>query len=127
MKIVSTVARILLGIIFVFFGGNMIHPFPFMHMAMPTGPAGQLMGGLFATHFLILIGFCQLIGGLLMLIGRYVTLGLVILGPVIVCIDFFHLVVVPSGIPMATLVTLLWILVALAHKHHLAGIFAAKA
>jgi putative oxidoreductase len=125
MKIASTVARILLGIIFVFFGANLVHPF--LKQAMPPGPAGQFLGGLYVTHFLVLIGLFQVVGGLLMLIGRYVTLGLVILGPVIVCIDFFHLVVVPSGIPMATLVTLLWILVALAHKHHLAGIFSAKA
>jgi putative oxidoreductase len=96
---------------------------------MPPGAAGQLMAGLFVTHFLVLIGLCQVIGGLLMLIGRYVTLGLVFLGPNIVCIDFFHSAVagVHNGLPMAALVTLLWILVALAHKHHLAGIFAAKA
>lgn len=125
MKVASTIARVLLGVIFVFFGANLVHPF--LKAPMPTGPAGQMIAGLYATHFLILIGLCQVIGGLLMLIGRYVTLGLVILGPVLVCIDFFHLVVVPSGIPMATLVTLLWILVAWAHKHHLAGIFAEKA
>ena len=125
MKVASTIARILLGVIFVFFGANLVHPF--LKSPMPTGPAGQMMVGLYATHFLVLIGLCQVIGGLLMLIGRYVTLGLVILGPVLVCIDFFHLVVVPSGIPMAALVTLLWILVAWAHKHHLAGIFAEKA
>lgn len=125
MKIVSTVARILLGVIFVFFGANLVHPF--LKQTMPPGPAGQFLGGLYVTHFLVLVGIFQVIGGLLMLIGRYVTLGLVILGPLIVCIDFFHLSAAHEGIPMAGLVTLLWTLVALAHKHHLAGIFAAKA
>ena len=127
MKVVSTIARILLGLVFVFFGGNLVHPYPFMHVQMPTGAAGQMMMGLYATHFLPLIGVCQVLGGLLQLIGRYVTLGLVILGPMVVCIDFFHLSVAHEGLPLAAVVTILWILVALAHKHHLAGIFAQKA
>lgn len=125
MKVASTIARVLLGVIFVFFGANLVHPF--LKQTMPPGPAGQFLAGLYVTHFLILVGLFQVIGGLLMLIGRYVTLGLVILGPLIVCIDFFHLSVAHEGIPMATVVTVLWILVALAHKHHLAGIFAEKA
>lgn len=120
MKVVSIVARILLGIIFVFFGANLLHPF--LHAPMPTGVAGQMMGGLYASHFLLLIGAVQVIGGLLELIGQYVTLGLMFLAPVIVCIDFFHIVLVPSGLPMATLVTLLWILVAIQYRHRLAGI-----
>ena len=127
MKIVSTVARILLGLLFVFFGGNLIHPYPFLHMPMPAGAAGQLMMGLYATHFLLIIGLCQFVGGLLLLIGQYVTLGLVLLGPIVVCIDYFHAVSAHDGLPMAAVVTILWILVALAHKHHLAGIFSQKA
>ena len=125
MKVASTVARILLGVVFVVFGANLIHPF--LPMTMPSGPAGQLLAGLYATHFLILIGLVQVIGGLLLLIGQYVTLGLVILGPVTVCIDFFHLSVAHPGVPLATVVTILWVLVAMAHKHHLAGIFSRKA
>lgn len=125
MKIVTIIARILMGVIFIIFGANLVHPF--LHLPMPTGPAGQMMTGLYETHFLILIGLCQVIGGLLMLIGLYVTLGLVILGPVLVCIIFYHFVVVPSGIPMALFMTLLWCLVAWAHKHHLAGIFSRTA
>jgi len=125
MKIVTIIARILMGVIFIIFGANLVDPF--LHLPMPTGPAGQMMTGLYETHFLILIGLCQVIGGLLMLIGLYVTLGLVILGPVLVCIIFYHFVVVPSGIPMALFMTLLWCLVAWAHKHHLAGIFSRTA
>jgi putative oxidoreductase len=130
MKVVTIVARVLLGSIFLFFGGNLVGAsigHPFLHAPMPTGPAGQFMGGLFVTHFLLLIGLCQVIGGLLVLIGQFVTLGLVILGPVIVCIIFFHLSVAREGLPMAAVVTILWLLVARAHKHHLAGIFSRTA
>jgi putative oxidoreductase len=125
MKIVTIVARILLGAIFVFFGANLIHPF--LNMPMPGGAAGQMMVGLYVTHFLILIGLFQFVGGVLMLIGQYVTLGLVLLGPVIVCIDYYHSSVAHSGLPMAAVVTLLWLIVAWAHKHHLAGIFSRRA
>lgn len=130
MKVASTIARILLGIIFVFFGANMLGltmGHPILHSPMPPGAADQLLAGLFASHFLVLIGACQVIGGLIMLIGLHVTLGLIILGPVIVCIDWYHLNLEPKGLPMAALVTLLWLLVALAHKHHLAGNFARRA
>jgi putative oxidoreductase len=125
MKIVTLIARILLGLVFVVFGANLVHTF--LPAPMPTGVAGQLLGGLYVSHFLVLIGLVQFIGGILLLAGQFVTLGLVILGPVIVCIDFFHLSVAHSGIPLAGVVTILWILVALAHKHHLAGIFSRTA
>ncbi|HTV07027.1 MAG TPA: hypothetical protein VME86_16785 [Acidobacteriaceae bacterium] len=125
MKIVTIIARILLGATFVFFGSNLVHPF--LHAPLPTGPAGQMLAGLYAAHFLVLIGLIQVIGGLLLLAGQFVTLGLVLLGPMLVCIDFFHLSVAHSEIPMAMFVTLLWLIVAWAHKHHLAGIFSRRA
>ncbi len=130
MKVVALIARILLGLVFVVFGSNLLAGacgHPFIPMTPPPGAAGQLLGALFTSHFIWLIGFCQLVGGILMLAGVYVTLGLVILGPVIVCIDFFHLSVAQSGIPLAAVVTLLWFLVYWPHRHHLAGIFAKKA
>lgn len=125
MKVIAIIARILLGIIFIFFGANLVYPF--LHAPMPPGVAGQLEAALFASHFLVLIGAVQVIGGLLELSGQFVTLGLVLLGPVIVCIDFFHASVAHGGLPLAALVTLLWILVAIQHRHRLEGIFAQKA
>ena len=130
MKVVTIIARVLLGLIFIFFGGNivgMVFGHPYLKQPTPTGAAGVFAGGLYVTHFWFLIGLLQFIGGLLLLIGLYVTLGLVILGPMIVCIDYFHLLTVPSGIPMAAVVTILWLLVAWAHKHHLASIFSRTA
>jgi uncharacterized membrane protein YphA (DoxX/SURF4 family) len=121
MKIASLIARLLLGLIFLVFGLNGF--LQFLHMPPPTGLAGQFFGALFASHYYIVIFAVQAIGGLLLLVNRYVPLALVLLGPVIVNIFFFHLLMVPAGLPLAIVVVILWTIVAIRNKQHLAGIF----
>lgn len=125
MKIVRIIARILLGAIFVFFGSNLIHPFLPM-TPPPPGPMRDYMNGLFLSHYIIAIGVFQVIGGLLMLINRYVPLGLVILAPILVNILLVHFLMAPSGIPLACFVTLLWFLVYWQVRSAFRGIFMAK-
>jgi putative oxidoreductase len=109
MKITSMVARFLLGLIFLVFGLNGF--FHFLSMPAPTGVAGQFMGALFVSHFLIVIFVLQLIGAVLLLLNRYVPLALTLLAPIIVNILLFHLLMAPSGIPLAIIVTVLWVVV----------------
>jgi hypothetical protein len=125
MKVVATIARLLMGAIFVFFGSNLIHPFLPMP-PLPPGPMSQYMSGLFASHYIVFIGFFQVLGGVLMLINRYVPLGLVILAPIIVNILLTHFLMAPSGIPLALVVTLLWFLVFWRLRDKFAGIFHAR-
>ena len=66
----------------------------------------------------------QVIGGALLLINRYVTLGLVLLGPVIVNILLYHSLMEHKGLPIAIVVALLWVLLAYHARRNLAGIFA---
>jgi putative oxidoreductase len=121
MKIASLIARILLGLIFLVFGLNgFLH---FIPMPPPTGLAGQFFGVLFGSHFYVVIFGVQTIGGLLLLGNRFVPLALVLLGPVIVNIFFFHALMAPAGLPLAFVVVILWIILALRNKQHLAGIF----
>jgi hypothetical protein len=61
-----------------------------------------------------------------MLSGRYIPLGLVILGPIIVNILLFHLTMAPSSIGPGLLATVLWFIVFIGVRHAFAGIFAAK-
>jgi putative oxidoreductase len=65
----------------------------------------------------------QLISGLLFLVNRFVALALVLIGPVIVNILCFHGLLGAPGLPMAIVVALLWAVVAIRNKQHLAGIF----
>ena len=124
MKIASLIARYLLGLIFVVFGANgFLH---FIPMPPPPGVAGQFMGALFVSHVLVVIFLLQLAGGILLLAGRYVPLALVLLGPVIVNIVLFHAFMAPSGLPLATVVVVLWLLVAWSVRSAFEGIFLQK-
>jgi putative oxidoreductase len=121
MKIASLIARILLGLIFLVFGLNgFLH---FIPMPPPTGLAGQFFGAIFVSHYWVVIFGVQVLGGLLLLANRFVPLALVLLGPVIVNIFFFHALMAPAGLPLAIVVVLLWALLAVRNKQHLAGIF----
>jgi putative oxidoreductase len=108
MRIVSTIARLLLGLIFTVFGLNgFLHFIPASPM---PGVAGQFFGALFVSHYAVVIFACQLIGGILLLINRYVPLALTILAAVIVNIVSFHVFMAPAGLPLALVVVVLWIL-----------------
>src|ERR1700682_2846656 len=107
MKIASTIARYLLGLIFLVFGLNgFLH---FIPMPPPKGAlAGQFGGAIFASHFWVVIFGIQVIGGMLLLVNRFVPLALVLLGPVIVDLFFFPALLVAEGIPLAIVVVVLW-------------------
>ena len=124
MKIASLIARYLLGLIFFVFGLNgFLH---FLPMTMPDGTAGQYMGALFVSHFLVVVFLLELIPGIMLLAGRYVPLALVLLGPVIVNILLFHAFMNPSGLPLALVVVVLWLLVAHSVRSAFAGLLQAK-
>jgi putative oxidoreductase len=108
MRVAGLIARYLLGLIFVVFGANgFLH---FIPMAPPSGIAGQYMGALFMSHMLVVVFLLELIPGILLLVGRFVPLALVLLGPVIVNIALFHAMMEPSGLPIASVVVILWLL-----------------
>jgi len=124
MKVAVLIARILLGLIFVIFGANgFLH---FIPSTPPPGAAGQFAGLLFTTHYYILVFALQFIGGVLLLVGRYIPLGLVILAPIIVNILLFHIHMNPSGIGPGLLATILWFVVFAAHRESFHGILSAN-
>jgi putative oxidoreductase len=121
MKIVSAIARYLLGFIFLVFGLNgFLH---FIPMPPPAGLAGQFMGALYLSKYLVVIFLLQLISGILLLLNRFVPLGLTLIAPVIVNIFFFHALMAPEGLPLAIAVTVLWIVVATSVRSAFAGLF----
>ena len=116
MKYVIVIARVLLGLVFVFFGSN-----GFLHFMGPMpeipGQAGAFITALVSSGYMYVIAFLQVVGGLCLLLGaRFVPLGLTLLGPVIVNIVLYHLFLDPNpsnlGMPIALsalALFLLWI------------------
>jgi uncharacterized membrane protein YphA (DoxX/SURF4 family) len=124
MKIASTIARVLLGLIFATFGSNGF--LNFIHMPPPTGLAGQFLGVLFVTHYLVLVFLLQLLACALLLANRFVPLALALLAPVIVNILLFHCLMAPEGLPLACATVLLWAIVFYTKRSAFAGLFAAR-
>jgi putative oxidoreductase len=125
MKIVATIARYLLGLMFLVFGSNMFLNFIPMG-PMPTGVAGQFTVALFAAHYFYVVGAIMVISGILLLVNRFVGLGLTLLGPVLFNILTFHFLMNPSGIGPGAFATLFWLLVAWEHRIVFARLFAAR-
>ena len=122
MKIVTLIARLLLGLIFVVFGLNGFLNFLSMG-PMPTGLAGQFVGALVLSHYFWVVAALQIAGGALLLANRFVPLALVLLGPVIVNIICYHVFLNRSGIAPAIVVVILWLIVFCAHRQYFSGIF----
>ena len=121
MKIATIIARNLLGLIFVTFGLNMFLNFIPMPPP-PEGPARQFMTALFMSHYLYVVGALQVVGGLILLSGRWMPLGLTLLGPVIVNIVCFHVLMAPAGLPMAIVVSLLTLFLLWRYREHFADL-----
>jgi len=125
MKIATLIARVLLGLLFLVFGLNgFLH---FIPMAPPAGLAGQYMGVLFLSHYLVTVFLLQTIGGALLLANRFVPLALVLLGPVLVNILLFHSLMAPEGLPLALFATVLWATVLYSVRRAFAGVLVQRA
>jgi putative oxidoreductase len=122
MKIVVLIARLLLGLVFVVFGLNGF--LNFLNMGpLPSGLAGQFIAALALSHYFWVVAALQVAGGALLLVNRYVPLGLVLLGPVIVNIILYHVFLNPSGMLIAIVVAILWLIVFYAHRQYFSGLF----
>jgi uncharacterized membrane protein YphA (DoxX/SURF4 family) len=121
MKILTIIARVLLGLVFVVFGSN-----AFLHFLpmppLPQGVAGEYLHAFFASGYVYAIGGLQVIGGFLLLIGCFVPLGLTILGAIIVNILIFHALLAPEGFPPAIVVTILELFLLWRYRDAFAGI-----
>ena len=121
MKIATIIVRIILGLIFVLFGSNAFLRFLPMP-PLPQGLVGLYLKAFFESGYVYVIGGMQLISGLLLLIGRFVPLGLTILAAIIFNIWVFHILMAPEGFPPALVVTALWLFLFWRYRESFAGI-----
>ena len=113
---IATVARIVLGLVFMASG---ISGFVFLFMPAPPVPPGLAAAFtdiFFRSHWVQFVDGVELISGVLLLANRYVALALVALIAVIANIFWFHLSMQPAGLPAPLILLALWIVVARRHR-----------
>lgn len=114
MKTVVLVSRILLGAMFLIFGLNgFLH---FIPMPPLPGLAGEFLHALIASGYIYLVSGVQTIAGFLLLANQFIPLALVLLGPILVNILFFHASMQPSGIFPGLVATILWVVLAYRYR-----------
>jgi len=87
------------------------------------GPMVDWMTVMTKTNYMMPVFAFELLGGLLLLVNRYVPLALVILGPILVNILVFHVLLQPAGLPPAIVFVILWFLVSYSVRSAFVGIF----
>jgi putative oxidoreductase len=121
MKVFTIIARLLLGLIFVVFGSN-----AFLHfLPMPPPPqglVGDYLRVFVASGYIYVIGAMQIVGGLLLLIERFVPLGLTILAAIIFNILVFHALMAPEGFAPGLVVTALELFLLWRYRAAFAGL-----
>ncbi len=119
------VARVLVGLPFLVFGLDFF--LKVLPMPTPQFPenAGKFIGVLGASGYLTAVKVLEVTGGALVLSGRLVPLGLVMLTPVAVNIALFEIFLVGQpGLGVA--LTGLCIFLVWAYRSHFAPVFAVK-
>jgi putative oxidoreductase len=121
MKYVTLVSRILFGLMFFVFGlNNILH---FIPLPPPSGDALTFMMVLVGHGWMTFVGVIMTVAGLLLLVGRFVPLALVLLAPVIVNIDLYHVLLWPHGAGAAVVASLLEVILLIAYYRSFLPLF----
>jgi hypothetical protein len=123
MNIASTIARILLGLVFLCVG---LVPFVFPSPPPQPGLVGTVTQALFASHWMLFVGFAQLLIGISFLTNRFVPIALIMLAAFLYNSFAFHIGTSPALLPLPLVAAALGLLVALPYRELFAPIFAAK-
>lgn len=100
MKHLPTIARYLLGILFLVFGLNFWLGFLPVPPPAEGSPAAAFIGALYGSGFLTVVKVLEVLGAVLLLSGRFVNLALAWLGSIVVVIGLYHVFLVKGGYPM---------------------------
>jgi hypothetical protein len=124
MKHIFATARILLGIIFLVFSLN--YWIKFIPIASPEAEslAAGFMGAIYGAGFLTLVKLLELFSAVLLLSGRYINLALTLLGPIVVNILLFHVMIKQSDHALSVIIAILALVVLIGQRNYLKTIFA---
>lgn len=127
-RYLTTTVRILLGLPLLVFGLNGFLNF----IPPPSTPlpeeAAAFAGALFASGYMMqLIAATHLVVGALLVANRFVPLALVLLAPFLVNSMAFHLVLEPTGLPMASVFVVLELYLVWIYRRAYRPLFVARA
>jgi uncharacterized membrane protein YphA (DoxX/SURF4 family) len=97
MKIAATIASVLLGLIFIAISILVLSGHAPKPDLPPGSPADHFMQAFVPTGWLIFVKVCELIGGLLVIIPKTRNFGLLVLGPIVINILCYHVLIMNGG------------------------------
>ncbi|MBI3394496.1 MAG: DoxX family protein [Spirochaetia bacterium] len=105
MKIAAVIVRTLMGMLFLF--ASITYIFKLIPVPDPTGNMKIFSDGLKAAVYVMpVVKAVELTCGLAFVSGRFVTLAVVVISPIIVNIFCVHLFLAPEGLPVAAFLIL---------------------
>ena len=106
MKIATIIVRVLLGAMMLF--ASISYFFDLVgEQPKPTGDLATLMAGFMASKYIFPVAkSVELLAGLMLVSGKFVKLGTIILLPISINIFLIHTVVTGTDIPMAAAILL---------------------
>ena len=126
MKHLPTIARILLGLLFVF--GGVTGLFQLVEQPEVGEEAAAFMGAIMDTGYLWpVIKVTEIVCGVLLILGMFVPLALVVLAPVALNILLFHVFLEPSGLVFGLVLVVLGLYTAHQHRESFSAVLKRKA
>jgi putative oxidoreductase len=123
MKIAILIARVLLGLVFA--SSGVVSILKLGKMGGMPADATTFLTLMVAHNYTVFVALLMLIGGLLLLVGRFVPIGLVLLGPILVNILLFHILFQVPGIITGLVCTVLEVFLIWAYRSSFRGLFIA--
>ena len=122
------VARCLLGLLFCVAGLNGLLNFlpPPPPDAMPKGALSFSVALVHTGYFMPLLAAAQTLGGVLLVVNRFVPLALAVLAPIVLNILAFHVFLAPGGLVIASVVVALEAYLAWAYRAAFKPMLAAR-
>jgi putative oxidoreductase len=109
------ISKILVGVVFIAFGLNFF--LKFLPVPPPPSENGKaFLSVLVASGFLSVVKVLEIVGGFMVLSGRTAPLGLLILGPIMVCILLYHVLMAPALLAPSVVLGALMLFVAWRHR-----------
>ena len=120
MKTVAWIARILIGLIFLIFGLNGFYTF------IPVPEFHPFMEIMVSSGFIYFEKAVEVLGGIFLLVNRFVLIALLLLGPIVVNILLYHFLIDERNWPIAVVNLVLYVILIGYYRKHFENLFRYK-